>query len=76
MSKQNHGSTVRHNVNAVALRLNGSPDTANEWQTIARQLRQAADAARKIAILAGAMHERAEVDAAYYRPFQSHEAAR
>lgn len=52
---KNLGSTVRHNVNAVAARLNGTPDTAAEWQTIARQLRAAADAARKVAKLAERM---------------------
>ena len=55
MARQTLGSTVRHNVVAVSARLNGSPDTAEEWQAIARQLRAAADAARKIAKIAGAM---------------------
>lgn len=52
----NHESLVRASVDAVQARLNGSPDTAAEWQTIARQLRRAADAARSVAKLAKAMN--------------------
>lgn len=55
MTKQTLGSTIRHNVAAVQARLNGSPDTAAEWQVIARQLRTAADAARKVARIATIM---------------------
>jgi hypothetical protein len=39
----------------VHARLNGSPTSAAEWTTITRQLRQAADRARKIAKLAARM---------------------
>lgn len=49
------GNRVRHNVNAAQARLNGSPDSAAEWAVIARQLRAAADSARKIARIAARM---------------------
>ena len=42
------GSDIRAIVNAIQARLNGHPDSAEEWQTIARQLRSASDKARKI----------------------------
>lgn len=49
------GSEIQTLCNAVQARLNGHPDTATEWLTIARQLRTAADKARKIAKLAERM---------------------
>jgi hypothetical protein len=52
----NAKTTIQANIDAVQARLDGSPDTAAEWQTIARQLRTAADAARKLATLAQAMN--------------------
>ena len=49
------GSDIRAIVNAVQARLNGHPDSAEEWITIARQLRSASDKARKIHKLAERM---------------------
>lgn len=52
----NEGTLIRNNVKAVQTRLNGTPETAIEWQDIARRLRAAADAARQIAKLAQQMN--------------------
>lgn len=46
------GSEIQSLVTVVQARLNGHPDSAEEWQTIAKQLRSAADKARKVAKLA------------------------
>ena len=56
MTNSTLGAIIRHNVAAVTARLNGSPTTAAEWQTIARQLRLAADKARRIARIAAQMN--------------------
>ena len=49
------GSDIRHLVNAIQARLNGHPDSAEEWRTIHRQLRAASDKARKVTKLAERM---------------------
>ena len=49
------GSEVRSIVMVVQARLNGHPDSADEWRTIHRQLRTASDKARRITRLAERM---------------------
>lgn len=51
------GHNVRTNLTNALTTLNGSPTTAAEWQSIARELRRAADSARTISRLAGRMNE-------------------
>jgi len=75
MSRFKHqtlGSQVRQAVNIAQVVLNGNPDSSKDWQVIARELRNAADKARKIATLAKRMEagpltdiNTAEVDAAF-----------
>ena len=49
------GSQVRTLLDAVQARLNGSPDSANEWHTIRMQLQCAAEKAGVIEKLAERM---------------------
>jgi len=51
------GSDVRRLVDALQARLNGTPDTAEEWNIIRRQLRTASDKAAKIVALARRMEQ-------------------
>jgi hypothetical protein len=55
------GSSCRANVGAAEASLRGNPDTAAEWQIVARQLRAASDQARRIAKLAKAMESQMPV---------------
>ena len=57
------GTEIRAICNAVQARLNGHPGSAADWRTITRQLRSAADKARKVTRLA----ERMEVPNNPYR---------
>ena len=52
LKPSNIGSQLRSLVDLVQARLNGSPDTANEWHTIALQLQCAAEKAKVIERLA------------------------
>ena len=49
------GSEIRSIVHVVQARLNGSPDSSQEWRTIAQQLRRASDRASKISVIADRM---------------------
>lgn len=61
LKPSNIGSQLRSLVDLVQARLNGSPDTANEWHTIALQLQCAAEKAKVIERLAEDM-ERGETN--------------
>lgn len=56
------GTEIRSLVHVVEARLRGYPDSSGEWTTIARQLRAAADKARKVARLAERMEGEAFCD--------------